>query len=291
MIMAFYSCQKEKTDSIVDTVSLQQVTIDNNKVDAVMDESMNDVEYFLNESKSTLIFPCNATIDSIKTVGDTITKYITYNGLNCSQTKMRIGNVEIRRNINTHWYQQGSIVIIKHINFKVWKVSNPDKWIIINGEKTLQNVSGGLIIQVGDGVSVVHKVTGNVSVTFENNTTKNWTITRQKTFTGNFTQDSLMMTIDGFGTKDGYTNLAVWGVNRNGENFYSQINQSVVFKQFCDWNPCQGIRNITIPSDNKGATITYGYKDNLPIINGECPTQYKLDWYKGNKSGTIYLFL
>lgn len=47
-----------------------------------------------------------------------------------------------------------------------------------------------------------------------------------------------------------------------------------------------------IPSDNKKATITYGYNNhNEPVVGDECPTKYRLDWEKGTHSGTIYLFL
>ena len=293
LVIWFYGCQKEKqTDTTVDTTTIQQMTADNTNVDNFVDESMNDVESILMDTKSTLTLPCNAVLDSVRTLHDTVTKYITYNGLNCNQTKMRVGHVQIKHRINIHWIDAGAIVIVKHIDFKVWKIAHPDKWIVINGTKTFQNVAGGLIVQLGNSITMVqHKITGNVDITFENNTTKSWYITRQRTFTGNFIDQKLMMIVDGFGEKDGYQNLVVWGVNRNGENFYSQITQSVSYKQTCDWDPCHGVRVYTIPSDSKGATITYGYKDTQPIVGDECPNQYKIDWYKGNKSGTLYINL
>jgi hypothetical protein len=47
-----------------------------------------------------------------------------------------------------------------------------------------------------------------------------------------------------------------------------------------------------IPSDDKQATITFGYDNNNQLIlNGDCPTKYRVDWQKGSNSGTVYLFL
>jgi hypothetical protein len=52
------------------------------------------------------------------------------------------------------------------------------------------------------------------------------------------------------------------------------------------------VKKMMIPSDDKGATITFGYNNNdEPVTGNDCPTKYKVDWYKGNRSGTIYLFL
>ena len=100
------------------------------------------------------------------------------------------------------------------------------------------------------------------------------------------------MTVDGFGTEGSYQQLVVWGTNRLGEAFFTQITESVVHKEVCDGDPCSGVKVHQIPSDNKMATITFGYDNNNQLItNGDCPTKYKLDWQKNNHSGTVYLFL
>ena len=102
----------------------------------------------------------------------------------------------------------------------------------------------------------------------------------------------LVLTVDGFGSSGNYNKLVHWGVNRHGEQFYTQINQPVVFRQICDWDPCAGIEAISIPGLNKGATLTFGYNNqNQPITGDECPTKFKVDWYFANQSGTVYLFL
>ena len=288
----FTNCKKNNTiDLPTDTTTLQQLSKDDINVDNSIDESMNDASLIVGNNTKSQWLPCNATLDSVKTFSDTIHYYITYNGLNCSQKIFRQGNVIIKQRVHSNWIDAGTTIVVNHINFKVWKVVNPDKWIIINGTKSLKNVNGGLISELGYHLtSVIHKIEGYVVVTFENNTTKTWNIRRIRTFTGNFNDQKLMMTVDGFGSADGYDNLVTWGTTRDGENFYSQILTSVFFKQTCDWNPCGGIRKYSIPSDSKSATITYGYNDNNePIVGDECPTKYKLDWVKGNKNGTLYL--
>lgn len=289
---SFTGCKKSSDNNTNEDVkysTLQSTTNDNNSVDKIIDESLMDAENLIGTTKSTFNVPCNVTMDSTRVVGDTITKYFTYNGNNCNNTFKREGKMEIKHHVNTHWFNIGATIFIKHINFKVTKLSNGE-WKIFNSDKKHINVLGGLIVQLGNGVTIIkHRTTGNVDVTFQNNQTKSWQISRQKIFILDNT--NLRMRVEGFGEADGYNHLVTWGVNRDGENFYSKIDSVVVFKQECDWDPCSGVRFITIPSDNKNATITYGYKNNLPVPLGECPTQYKLYWVKGSNNGTVYINL
>ena len=291
--LSLSGCKKDKnSNSNVDPTSMQQLANDENQVQSASDESINDVNAFLSGGslKSTESVPCNATVDSTAVVNDTITYYITYNGKNCSGTRTRTGQVEIKKKVGTHWFQAGATVIVKHINFTITKLSN-GKSITLNGVKTHENVTGGLLFQLGTGVtSIIHKTWGHETVTFSDNTTKSWNIARQRTFTG--TPSDVVITLDGFGTEDNYSNLVVWGTNRQGENFYTQITQSVVLRQACGWDPCAGIKIHQIPADSKSATLTFGFdSNNQPITGTDCPTKYKLDWQKNNHSGTVYLAL
>ncbi len=292
--LSLTGCKKEKTtDPSSDSSALQQLANDEQQVESATEESMNDINDLLSGGylKSTSFIPCGATVDSMPVVNDTITIYITYDGYNCSGTRYRTGQVEIKKQVGSHWYQQGATVIVKHINFTITKVTN-QKSITINGVKVHKNVSGGLIWQLGTGANVIiHRTWGHINVTFEDGTVKSWNIARQKTFTGSVLTN-LVLTIDGFGSAAGFENLAVWGVNRLGENFYTQIIEPVVHRQACNWNPCSGIKKHAIPADNKSATLTFGYdSNNQPITGNECPTKYRLDWQKNNNSGTVYLWL
>jgi len=291
--LSLAGCKKEKNNNSGDSSSLQQLANDEQNVESASEESMNDVNTLLSGGnlKSTDQVPCGATVDSTSVVNDTITIYITYNGLNCNGTRYRTGQVEIRKQVGTHWFQQGASVMIRHINFTVTKVSN-NKSITLNGVKVHTNVSGGVIAQLGTGAdAIVHRTWGHMNVTFDDGTTKVWNVARQKTYTGLFPAN-LVMTIDGFGSAGGLDNLVVWGVNRQGENFFTQVIQPVVHRQVCSWDPCEGVKKHAIPSDNKSATITFGYdSNNQPVTGGDCPTKYKVDWQKNNNSGTVYLWL
>jgi hypothetical protein len=291
--LSLTGCQKEKNkDNSPDSSTLQQLSQDDNNVEIVSEEAMNDVNTLLSGGnlKSTNFWPCNATIDSTAVVNDTITFYITYDGLNCNGKLLRTGKIEVKKKVGTHWHDEGATVIVTYINLHITRVSN-GKSITINGIKTFQNVTGGFIWQLGNQyTSIVFKTWGFIQVTFDDNTTRSWNVARQRTFTGTLGQ--LIMTVDGFGTAGSFNKLVVWGINRNGENFYTQITQSVVFRETCNWNPCSGVKIHQIPADDKKATITFGYNNqNEPVVGDECPTKYRLDWEKGSNSGTVYLWL
>ena len=292
--LSLTGCQKEKQkDNSSDSSSLQQLSQDDNFAENVNDEAMNDVNALLSGGgnlKSTNFWPCNATIDSTAVVNDTITFYITYDGYSCNGKLLRTGKIEIKKKVGTKWHDAGATVIVTYINLQITRVSN-GKSITINGTRTFQNVTGGVLWQLGNQyTSIVHKIWGTMVVTFDNDSTRTWNIARQQTFTG--TMGQLLMTVDGFGTEGNFNNLVVWGINRNGENFYTQINQPVVFRETCSWNPVSGIKIHQIPSKDKKATITFGYNsNNEPVVGDECPTKYRLDWEKGTHSGTVYLWL
>jgi hypothetical protein len=295
IVLSLAGCKKDKnTETNHASESLQQLSGDQESMESAMDESMNDVNNFLSGGnlKSTEgRLPCNATIDSTSVVSDTITIFITYNGWNCKNTRFRTGQVEIKKQVGMRWFMPGASVTIKHINFAIRRASS-QKTIVLNGVKVHQNISGGLIWQLGHNIStIVHRTSGYVNVTFEDGTVKTWNIACQRTYTGT-PPDSLFLTNDGFGSADGYDNLLVWGTCRAGENFYTQVVQPVVHREVCGWDPSSGIKKHMVPANSQSATITFGYNSsNEPITGAECPTKYKVDWQKNNHSGTVYLWL
>lgn len=298
--LTFSSCAKESLDTgIANPTTLKTLSADENDVQDIMNDAEGDVSGVLSNDnsdfKSSEVIVCNATIDSLTKVNDTIAIFITYNGLTCNGKFIKTGKIEIRKKAGMRWYQPGAAVILKFINFTVTKVAN-NKSIKINGTKTLTNVNGGLRWQLRTSLtSYVERVTGNMQVSFDNGTTRTWNVARQLTYTLSAPpatapdQKNYILSIDGFGTEGDYKNLVVWGTNRDGEHFYTAIKQSVVHKQACKWDPVSGIKIHQVPSDNKSATVTFGYNDNNePIGVNECPTRYRVDWQKNNKSGTSF---
>jgi hypothetical protein len=296
LVAGLTACQKDKTTTTPDpgVNSIQSLANDENQVNSASDEAINDINVVLSGSggglKSTEGLPCHATIDSLAVANDSITYYVTYNGTNCRGNLNRTGQLEIRKHVHTRWYEAGAAVVYKYINFHITHVAS-QKSVTLNGQKTYTNVTGGLIFMIPQYISsVTHKDEGYMNVTFDDGTSKSWQVARQITFTK--VNGNLVLTIDGFGTADNYTNLVTWGINRNGEQFYIQILLSVVYREVCQFDPCSGQKKMMIPGKSKGATLTFGYDSNdQPITGDECPTKYKVDWYKGNDSGTMYLWL
>lgn len=288
------SCKKDKLEEGTnDSTSITQLATDEVNVEDITNDALQEVEGVLSYNsgnlKSTGGIPCNATVDSTLVVNDTITIFITYDGLSCNGKRLRVGQVEIKKQVGSLWGMPGASVNVRYINFAVTKVAT-GKTFILNSSTTYTNVTGGFLYMLGHFglTSLVHRVSGNLSVTFDNGTTRNWNIARQRTFTG--IPGEIVLTVDGFGTSGEYSNLVVWGTNRNNEEFFTQITQSVVYKEACDGDPVSGIKFHQIPSASKSATITFGYNsNNEPITGDECPTHYRVDWVNGTYTGTSFL--
>ena len=290
--LALTSCKKENiNDGTANPASMEQLSADENNVENIMNDAENDVSSVMSNNgnyKSTEFLPCNATLDSLAVVNDTVTMYITYNGLNCNGTRNRTGKIEIKKKVGTHWEQAGATIIYKYINFTVTRVAT-GKSVTLNGTKTFVNVNGGHRWQVGTLItSYVQRASGSMTASFDNGTSRTWNVARQLTYTG--TPGQFVLTVDGFGSAGEFENLVVWGTNRQGEEFFTQITQSVVHKQACDWNPVSGIKIHQIPADSKSATITFGFdSNNQPVVGDDCPTRYRIDWQKNNQSGTMFM--
>lgn len=291
--LIFTSCAKEDlTSGVVDPVSLEQLSTDENNVENIMNDAEGDITSVLSNNgsglKSTAWLPCNATVDSTAAINDSITIYITYNGLTCNNKRNRTGKIEIKKKVGTHWEQAGAAVIYKYVNFTVTRVAT-GKSVTLNGTKTFVNVNGGHRWQVGTTItSYIEKISGSMQASFDNGTSRTWNVARLITYTG--TPGHYIRAVDGFGSADNFQNLVLWGTDRQGEEFYTQITQSEVCRQTCDWDPVSGIKIHQLPADNKSVTITFGYNsNNEPITGDECPTRYRVDWQRNNRSGTSYL--
>ncbi|HQN98190.1 MAG TPA: hypothetical protein PKU86_01945 [Bacteroidales bacterium] len=295
-IFSLTSCNKDEdnpanndNETSATFVTLSQ---DENSFEEDIDGLTDDVNSFMMQEqlKSTEGGPCHATLDSIRTINDTIIYYISYNGLNCNGKVHRTGNLEIRIKEGTFWVQPGASIHVKVINYTITRPKT-GKTTVLNGEKTLTNISGGHVGLLGITYdTIIHEMTGTFQKTFDDNTTRTWNIARRKTFTG--TASDIKISNEGLASIGEYTSLVCWGENRQGDDFYTQIIQPVVLKQSCDFDPVSGQKKHFIPSTSATSTITFGYNDNnQPIAEGECPTKYRLDWERNGNSGTVYLFL
>ncbi len=287
-------CKKSSTtaNTTPNSTSPQQVTADANNFRSASFGAMFDVNSILSQvtNKSSESLPCNIILDSSAVSSDTITYTIIFNGLNCDGTAARSGQVLVKKNVTKPWKNAGSMVIVIFQNFKVINSFTTDT-VIINGQETLENLSGGKLGQLGNGLTFVsHRDWGVVNLTFNGNVTVQWNISRQQVYMG--TESQLILRTSGFATQNGYTNLAEWGTTRYKNIFYDQFPEYVEHWEACYWHAAAGINTIWIPSVLGRFTSTYGFDDNhQPISGNTCPTTFQVDWLLEGNSGTFYVQL
>ncbi|MFC2107688.1 hypothetical protein ACFLRY_05085, partial [Bacteroidota bacterium] len=219
---------------------------------------------------------------------DTLIFFVRYHGLNCDQTRHRTGLVLLKLKQNTNWHQKGSFVVVEFKNYKVRNVFNNHK-LTIDGISIVENVSGGAIPLIGQGIAhVVHKNESHLKIAFNGHPAKEWNLAKRLIYSGQ--QGKLLLSIEGYGASNGYNQLLAWGIDRDGKRFYTQIEQAVVFAEACLFLPIAGRQVFHIPGNQLSATAEYGYNiSNEPIGPLECPSNYKLVWQQGGQSGTIFL--
>lgn len=287
----FAGCKKDEPEKAKpDSTPVQQLSRDDNSVEENMDEALVDAgQVVAGSGKSAIMgIPCGATLDSTYLVNDTIVYRLTYDGLNCAQTKYRTGSVLIKIKQNTHWIFPGAFITIEFYDYEVQNLIG-NHTMVINGMSQIENVNGGIIELLGNGfTAIIHKNLAHIYVVFNGHQPREWHLARMMVYSGN--PGNLMLAVNGFGSEQSYTNLLSWGTDRSGKKFYTQIGESVLFRESCQWQPYAGEEIYTIPEINLKATVTFGFNSNNQAITGsECPTRYRIQWQQHGHSGTIFL--
>lgn len=283
------ACKKDEPEEIQpDSSPIQQLSFDDNNVEENMDEVFIDIGQILVGTNSKLDIPCGATLDSVVEVQNKIFYYISFDGLNCQETKYRTGKMLLKIKKNDSWLLPHTKIDADFINYKVTNVFN-NNYMVIDGTADLTNISGGIPALLGNGFStVIHKINSNIDIAFNGGSARDWHLHKMMVYSGS--PGNLQLAVNGFGNQQGQNNLLSWGTDREGRKFFIKIDESIVFRQTCQWLPYSGIQKYTYPQDDLKATITFGYNDsNEPISGTECPTQYRIDWQQGGQSGTIFL--
>jgi PKD repeat protein len=273
-----------------DPSSLEQLSKDDLQFEASDDEIQNDANAVLSTNGDTTISSCAISTD---TVGTNLQFTLVYNGFNIGHNFSRTGTVIITKLLAVQWRTTGCAVTYQYVNLAITKISS-GKTFVYNGTRTWTNISGGLIDQLGTLSSinpVVQQVTGAIEITFDDGTQRTWNIARQKSWSGTY-PSALTVTVSGFGSSAGYTNLIVYGTNRNGEVFYAQINTPILYNESCfdyQWTPIWGALVYQIPATPKSATVTFGYNSNdVLVTEGACAVYYQMAWTWKSYSGTDY---
>jgi len=287
----FAGCKKDEPEQPKpDSTPVQQLSKDDNSVEENMDEALVDAgQVVAGTGKSAAMdIPCGATLDSTYLVSDTIVYRLTYDGLNCAQNKYRTGTVLIKIKQNTSWFLPGAYITIELYDYEVTRLPG-NQSMVINGRAQIENVNGGIVELLGNGFNaIIHKNSAHIHVVFNGHQPREWHLARMMVYSGS--PGNLMLAVNGFGNAGSYSNLLSWGHDRSGKQFFTEIGESVVFRESCQWLPYAGEEIITIPEINLRATVTFGFNsNNQPVAGSECPTRYRLHWQQHGQSGTIFL--
>lgn len=300
MGVVFTGCKKDKVTapSATSTTATTAATIDSqaaksaqgasdlSSVEMQSDASMDDINAILNNSSlRSIAGPCNVTIDTSQRSAGTIT--IDYNGLSCDLRKRLSGSISIQLAVRggtvTNWGDVGATVGITYTNFKVTNVADSSS-ITFNGSYNVTNVIGGNVFLLTSGDSVVHKVRGEMQITFPDNTTRTWGVSRTRTFRnqGGLTNilGSLSVTITGDTTINGNSNVSRWGTNRADEAFSVSITTPITVKaagSICIFKQITG-EKVYRRADHT-LSITHGVDANgVVVTDGSCTYGYKIVW-------------
>lgn len=201
-------------------------------------------------AQGTLICDASITID---TSSNPRTLTITYDGTNCWGNRTRTGTVVISIAAGIHWMDKGAVVTVNVQNLKITRIRD-SKTIIINGLRTITNVSGGSLKNLASLGTITHTIADSMQITFADNLTRSWHSAKQRVFTYN---NGIVLTTTGTHSDGTNSGIAEWGINRFGIAFTTIVTQAVVIRQDCDFRIVSGQLQI-LRSDNLTSTITFG---------------------------------
>lgn len=289
--LTFTACKKDKDTPGEDL----RVANDNAKVDNDIEMAFKDVNDAFSQSSIAQRVaspndiqagwqpPCGASVDTSLLQSD---KQVTFSfdGSTVCLNRIRSGNIVAKLITGNRWSDVGAVLQLTFTNFAVTYTST-NQTFTYNGTKTIKNVNGGLVRNLGPGSpSVVHKVRGNLSVTFEDGTQRTWWITRRNTYSFNngfelvSAGDTLMANPDTILALIPYT---VGGVTRYGADFKYRAPIDIVTTSACGWDkPVQGQRILLY--NDRGVTVTLGVDAMGNPAGGACAYGYKVEWTRLN---------
>jgi len=258
-----------------------QNTFDNESNHA-MDDATNAMQ---NCSKTRSVEAvCNMTVDTSLASQGKIT--LNYTGNDCLNLTSRTGSIVIQLPYNgttvTTWTTMGAKAILTFNNYKVTRLSD-NKSMTFNGFHSIKNVTGGGLIQLALGTTIVHQIRANMVVTFDDGTTRTWLVAKTRTFTNTNALGLVKNIIAGDTTFGSYVHAAVWGTNRLGQPFTVDMPTAFSYNMTgstCLYRPLTGV--IINYTTLYTFTITYGVDVNGAPVTFGCPFGYKFSWVDNN---------
>lgn len=227
---------------------------------------------------------CDATVTYDTTNGQRLIT-IVYDGTNCWGNRTRTGTITISMPVGQRWKNAGAVATVTITDLKIVRLRD-GKNIVLNGSKTITNVSGGLLKDLATLQTITHTISGSLSIDFKNGTKRTWNVSKKRIFTYD---NGIVITTTGTYSDGTDNNIAEWGTNRFGESFKNLISQPLVIRQDCDFRLVSG--QDTMVTDKATAVITFGLDAN-GVATG-CPgtgTYYFKLVYTG-ANGKVYTII
>lgn len=271
----FYACKRDKLDDEND--SELTAARDEGDMESATEQSLSDINSAMDASslaKKGGIGPvlCGATVDTSQKASGIIT--INYDNTTVCNGKKRSGSITLSIPAGKKWKEVGTTLTATFNAVKLTRVSD-GKSITINGSKTITNVNGGLIREETEGQTIIHKMRGTMSITFDDNTSRNWTLARLRTWT--VSGGVYQVKVEGDTTIDGVANVVTAGTNRKGNAFKVVISKPVIANSSCEfYRPVQGVKeHIGL---ERAVTVTFGVDEGGNAVSSGCAYGYKVEW-------------
>jgi len=266
----FSACTKNDEQMVEIETESTEHSDDQNNIAAESDELANDYNNVVNNytvfngrESFSFFSPCDATI-TVDSTSNPKKITITYNGKVCNPYRTRKGVVVLTMPLNARWKDAGATFTVEIKNLVITYLLR-NKSLVVNGNSTIKNVSGGLVRPILNLGNVVHEIEGNMSILFNNGTGRKWQIAKRRTFAFN---NGLVITTTGLATVDGISNVSEWGTNRFGNSFITAITQPLIVKQDCGFRLTSG--QVTHSKMRSTVTSTFGLDSTGAAVS--CPT-------------------
>lgn len=284
-MLTLSSCKKEDTTD--DSVSAQ----DHGNISAAMNSVSDDatsavgqVQSLSGKTEGVVITLCGATVETSDSGNKRI--LITYDGTtNCGGIR-RNGTVTITLSSGTHWKDPGAQLTVAFENLQVTSVGTGETYTI-SGSHTVTNVSGGLAWQIMNqtvvNTTVIHRHTGQMEITFPDNSHRTWTLDRTRKFISDNTSGTNIITVSVYA--EGANNVDASGTNRRGDTFSNSILQPITVSSTStacgnNWmrKPVSGEFKHEVA--NRSLDIVYGVDSYGNAVTSGCPYGYQITFTK-----------
>jgi hypothetical protein len=232
---------------------------------------------------------CNATV-TVDSTSNPRTITITYNGKTSDSLRSRTGSVVISIAQGVRWSSVGAVVTVGFNSLAITRLVD-NKTITFNGTHTYTNASGGSLISLtsSSATPITHTITSsNMSITFDNGTTRTWSVARQRVFSYS---SGIVITQTGTYTDGTLLGVSEWGTNRYGNSFTAQIASPLIVSQSCDFQLVSGTHVLT---NTAGVlTLTYGLTSTGAVATA-CPAIGSLYYFQlvwAGAGGKTYTFV